>query len=127
MEPQELTVRLLAAELELQAKGYPQPAAQTATKRALKYARSMSGVFGPEIRERAFRELLEDQLRSSEAWLEGVAAARTRGDYRRGMERAARDGQLDHGLRKLGLDPDPARTQAWAAAVSGAADAWEQK
>lgn len=124
MTPDELTSRLAVTQLELEAKGWPADSARAATKRAVRYSRSMSQGFSSGIRDQAFGELLDMQLRGAEAWLEGMAAARERGDYEEGMQRAVRDGRWERGLRRAGVEPGPGVRDAWRGSVGEAVEGW---
>lgn len=119
-----LTGRLAVAELELEAKGHEPRQAQAAVRRALGLAQRGAERLRPAIRDAAFEDLLAAELAGAEAWLQGVAAARARGDYEEGMERAVRDGRWERGMERFGVTPGPERTQAWRGSVDEAVDAW---
>ena len=124
MTPEEVAARLAIAELELQTKGASEADARAATRRAVRYAGAIAGRLPDDMQPRAFDHLLDQELRDAEGWLQGVEAARARGDYRDGMERAVRDGRWERGLRRAGVEPGPERTSAWRESVDGATDAW---
>lgn len=125
MTTHQLTARIAVVELELSAKGYSPDDVAAAARYALRVAQGLSSHCRPEIREQAFGDLLDHQLRGAEAWLAGVAAARARGDYRKGMERAARDDRYRAQLERF-LGHRTTRGKAWTASLDQAARAWER-
>ncbi len=127
MTPDELAAQLRCAELELEIKGYGPESARRAVRRAIGSAMKTAERLRPEIREQAVDDLLPQELAGAERWIQGVQEAATRDDYRRGMERAARDGQYAEGVgRVLGAPVSPEREAAWRSSLADAADAWGQ-
>jgi hypothetical protein len=121
---QQVIGRLIAAELELEAKGYTARESHAATKRAWRWSARITAMLPDEIQSTALPALIEQQLRGSEQWLQGIREARQRGEYRRALARAARDGRWEEGLRKAGVESP--RDGLWSDSIESAARGWER-
>lgn len=116
--------RCMASELELQAKGYSKAQAETATKRALNWARSIAGQTPEAQRSQVFVALVDERLRDAQTYLDGMARAAEKREYGREMERAARDGQFQRGISDYG--PGKAVDQAWRESLPEAEANWQR-
>lgn len=74
LDPDRVAGRLASAELELTAKGYAEDLVQAALDRCSAYAASMVKSLRPEIRQQAYEDILNDQLRGAERWIENFKA-----------------------------------------------------
>lgn len=68
------TSLLAIVQLELESKGYPSNLVAVALARARGMAEYKSEPISPDIRGRAFLDLLSDELRGVEPWLRGQKA-----------------------------------------------------
>lgn len=115
----------MAAELELQAKGYSAEQAETATRYAMRWAGAIAQqTKGPQQVE-VFRQLVEQRLRDAPAYLDGCARAAEKREYGREMRRAARDGQFKRSMEEYG----PARKvdRDWKGSLDQAEEAYQRR
>ncbi len=131
MDPEPLldAGRLAQKELELVAKGYTTEQAQMAVRRAARYARQLAEKTPADVRERVYESILDDQLLSSEAWLDGLARSARSGKYARSVQKAADEGAWKEGIEES-LAPDSISSEVASRQAEGTLAAvpdWERK
>ena len=104
MELEEVGGKLALKELELSALGYPQHQVEAAIRYAWRRASGVASKARADLQQAVFLATLEEDLAAVVRWLDGNAQAAADRDMERGVDRAAREGKVERGYRRMGVD-----------------------